>query len=61
MAYSNDTKPSGSYTSDTKAISGVVVGNPIGLLLALTFAADTQFYSFDSEPSAVSYTNDSKP
>ena len=57
MAFSNDTKPS---ESSPTVVGG---GDPIGLLLSLTYAGTVVpgGYVNDSEPSAVSYSNDIKP
>lgn len=49
MAYSNDTKPSSTYTLDDEPT--FPSGSPIGMLLSLTFSAET----------GNAYTNDSKP
>lgn len=55
MAYSFDDKPGAGTT--------VEAGTPIGLLLSLTYSAafSTENYVFDSEPSAVGYSFDTKP
>lgn len=66
MAFSNDNKPSGSYSSDSKPSSSATsidIGTPIGLLLSLTYAeaVSSGGYSFDTKNSATSYSLDSKP
>ena len=67
MAFSNDNKPSGSYSSDSKPSSfatSIDIGTPIGLLLSLTYAEAVSSgggYSFDTKNSATSYSLDSKP
>ncbi len=63
MSYTNDSKPTDSYTGDTKpSVSGVMVlGQPIatGFFMFLTYP-QTQGYSNDSLTTD-SYTNDIKP
>ncbi len=58
MPYVNDTKPSVATGTD------IFVGNPIGLTLVFTYAANIlvtgERYTNDSEPSS-SYSNASKP
>ena len=64
MAYVNDTKPTGSYTQDTKPTlptGAATQGVPIGLLLCLTYASTLTPYTNDSEASVASYTLDIKP
>lgn len=66
MAFSNDNKPSGSYSSDSKPSSSATsidIGTPIGLLLSLTYAeaVSSGRYLFDTKNSAISYSLDSKP
>ncbi len=60
--YSNDTKPSGTFSSDTKPLpeGGISIGNPIGLLLSLTYSVAIEGFDYDSIPSGA-YSNDSKP
>ncbi len=67
MPYTNDTKPTSSFSNDTKpslASAMNVIGNPIGLLLALTYAVVNygpgEEYTNDTEPTS-SYSNDTKP
>ena len=61
-SYTNDSKASASYTNDSKSSTsytnqdksgggGIVIGNPIGLLLSLTYAENL---------GGISWTNQSK-
>lgn len=65
MAY--DSKPSTSYTADTEPILGRTmprIGNPLGLLLVLTYAANIPetgvTYTYDTK-TTTSFSYDSKP
>lgn len=56
-----------SYTNDTKpglASALIAIGNPIGLLLVLTYAAvintSGEYYTDDTKPTS-SYSADTKP
>lgn len=57
MTYSNDTKPG-------IGVASILIGNPIGLLLSLTYAEAVatpgEVYTNDTEPTSY-YSNDSKP
>lgn len=64
----NDIKPSsGTFTKDTKPVATIgsilTVGNPIGLLLALTYASTiiSDGYINDIKPNSGTFINDNKP
>lgn len=66
MAYTNDTKPSaGTYSNDTEPQGSNREGLPIGQgAVGRSFivgASGRTIWGFDSEGSAGSWTNDSKP
>ena len=52
-SFSNDSKPSSSFSNDSKpTIATLLIGNPIGLLLSLTYVENNGLvYSQDSKPS----------
>lgn len=67
MPFVNDTKPTSVFVNDAEATLATfttMVGNPIGLLLALTYASSSyssgEAYTNDTENSST-YSNDSKP
>lgn len=60
--YSNDTKPSGNYSNETMPFF-VSTGTLMFTVPLITYSANVigQSYSNDSEPTAISYSNDNKP
>ena len=65
MAFSNDTKPSGSWTNDSIAIKSVLYNDSQAAYNESIYEYNETdkgvAWDFDSVPSAGSYTNDSKP
>lgn len=63
MSYTNDTKPTSSFSADTKPANTAMSGGgvPIGLLLALTYAGGaTSIYANSTKPSSI-FSLDLKP